>query len=216
MLLIGMFDSPYVRRVAISMRRLGLPFEHRNWSVGADFDRIREYSPLGRVPVLVLEDGTPLVESAAILDALDDLAGPTRALLPATGTSRREALRMMSLAIAAAEKAREVIYERMVRPPEKFHEPWVARCREQMHGALGMLEQASERRGPSGWLIEDRLTQADITVASMTTFLCESVRIFDDEARYPRLLAHHGQCEALPEFAECYSRWFMAEVRKDA
>ena len=105
MLLIGMFDSPYVRRVAVSMRRLGFPFDHGNWSVGADFDRIREYSPLGRVPVLVLEDGTVLVESAAILDALDDLAGPSRALLPATGTSRREALRLMSLGIAAAPRA---------------------------------------------------------------------------------------------------------------
>ena len=95
MLLIGMFDSPYVRRVAISMRRLGLPFEHRNWSVGADFDRIREFSPLGRVPVLVLEDGTPLVESSAILDAIDDRAEPSRAMLPANGISRREDLRLM-------------------------------------------------------------------------------------------------------------------------
>jgi len=213
MQLIGMFDSPYVRRVAISMRRLGLPFEHRNWSVGADFDRIRSYSPLGRVPVLVLEDGTSLVESAAILDALDDLAGPSRALLPATGTSRREALRLQSLAVAAAEKAREVVHERMVRPPEKFHEPWVARCRDQMHGALGVLEQACERRGPSGWLVEDRLTQADITTASMCTFLAESMAIFGEPARYPLLRAHNRQCEALPEFAATYSKWFMAEVK---
>jgi glutathione S-transferase len=214
MLLIGMFDSPYVRRVAISMRRLGLPFEHRNWSVGADFDRIREYSPLGRVPVLVLEDGTALVESAAILDALDDMAGPSRALLPATGTSRREALRLMSLGIAAAEKAREVVYERMVRPPEKHHEPWVARCRDQMHGALGVLEHACVRRGPSGWLVEDRLTQADITVAAMCTFLAESMAIFADAARYPMLQAHNAQCEALPDFQAAYSKWFMAAVQQ--
>jgi len=214
MLLIGMFDSPYVRRVAISMRRLGLPFEHRNWSVGADFDRIREYSPLGRVPVLVLEDGTPLVESAAILDTLDDMAGPSRALLPATGTSRREALRLMSLAIAAAEKAREVLYESMVRPPEKFHEPWVARCRSQMHGALDVLEQACVRCGPSGWLVEDRLTQADITTASMCTFLAESMGIFDAPARYPLLHAHDTQCEQLPDFQATYSKWFMAVVKK--
>ena len=214
MLLIGMFDSPYVRRVAVSMRRLGFPFDHRNWSVGADFDRIREYSPLGRVPVLVLDDGTVLVESAAILDALDDMAGPSRALLPATGTSRREALRLMSLAIAAAEKARDVVYEGMVRPPEKYHEPWAARCRDQMHGALGVLEQACVRRGPSGWLVEDRLTQADITVAAMCTFLAESMGIFADAARYPLLHAHNAQCEALPEFRATYSKWFMAAVKK--
>lgn len=213
MLLIGMFDSPYVRRAAISMRRLGLPFEHRNWSVGADFDRIREYSPLGRVPILVLDDGTPLVESSAILDALDDLAGPGHALLPATGTSRREALRLMSLALAAGEKAREQVHERMVRPPEKFHEPWVSRCREQMHGAIGVLEQACARRGPSGWLIEDRFTQADITVACLTTFLHESQHIFSDASRYACLKAHNRQCEALPDFVATYSRWFMADVQ---
>src|SRR4029078_1982126 len=102
MLLIGVCDSPYVRRVVISMQRLGLPFEHGNWSVGADFDRIRKYSPLGRVPVLVMDDETVLVESGAILDALDGLVGPGKALLPPSGTSRREALRLMSLAVGAA------------------------------------------------------------------------------------------------------------------
>jgi glutathione S-transferase len=216
MLLIGMFDSPYVRRVAISMRRLDLAFEHCNWSVGADFDRIRGYSPLGRVPVLVLQDGTALIESSAILDAIDDIAGPSRALLPATGTSRREALRLMSLAIAAAEKAREQIHEIMVRPPEKYHEPWVSRCRDQMHGALGVIERACERRGPSVWLIEDRLTQADITVACICTFLSESVQVFDDASRYPGLQSHNRQCEALPGFAATYSRWFMADVQQKA
>ncbi len=214
MQLIGMFDSPYVRRVAISMQRLHLPFEHRNWSVGVDFDRIRQFSPLGRVPVLVLDDGTALVESAAILDAIDDLAGPSRALLPATGTLRREALRLMALAVASAEKAREVVHERMVRPSEKYHEQWVARCRDQMHGALGVLEDACARRGPSGWLVDDRLTQADVTVACMCTFLAESMAIFAEPGRYPRLQAHDAQCEALPEFRATYSKWFMADVPK--
>ena len=54
MILIGMFDSPFVRRVAISLRLLGHDFEHRDWSIGRDFERIREYNPLGRVPTLVL------------------------------------------------------------------------------------------------------------------------------------------------------------------
>ena len=57
MILIGMFDSAFVRRVAISMNLYGMAFEHRNWSVGPDFDRIRQYNPLGRVPTLVLPDG---------------------------------------------------------------------------------------------------------------------------------------------------------------
>ncbi|HWJ04310.1 MAG TPA: glutathione S-transferase family protein [Steroidobacteraceae bacterium] len=213
MQLIGMLDSPYVRRVAISMMRLGLPFERHDWSVGVDFDRIRRFSPLGRVPALVLEDGTVLVDSISILDALDDLAGPSRALLPATGTNRREALRLMSLAIGAAEKARDQLYERMVRPPEKYHEPWVARCREQMLGALGELDDSCVRRGPSGWLVDDRLTQADITVACLMTLLHDALDVFRDGA-YPGLASHREQCEALPEFQATRAKWFAAEMPK--
>src|SRR5258708_1943963 len=90
MILIGMFDSPFVRRVAVTMNLLAIPFEHRNWSVGKDFDRVREFNPLGRVPTLVLADGESLIESAAILDYLDDFVGPKRALLPPSGRDRRE------------------------------------------------------------------------------------------------------------------------------
>ena len=78
MMLIGMFDSPYVRRVAVRLKHLEVPFEHANWSVGADFERIREFSPLGRVPVLVLDDGTVMTDSAAILDDIDDRVGQAR------------------------------------------------------------------------------------------------------------------------------------------
>ncbi len=214
MLLIGMFDSPYVRRVAISMKRLGLPFEHGNWSVGVDFDRIRQYSPLGRVPVLVLDDGTVLVESGAILDALDDRVGPQRALMPASGAPRREALRVISFAIGASEKARDQLYERMVRPPEKYHEPWVARCREQMHGALGELEKACRQRAAGSWLVDDRLTQADISVTCMCTLLDDALGVLTGDHPYPALKAHVDRCEALPEFRATREKWFAAEMDK--
>jgi glutathione S-transferase len=214
MLLIGMFDSPYVRRVAISMKRLGLDFDHANWSVGTDFDRIRQYSPLGRVPVLVLGDGEVLVESGVILDVLDGMAGQSRALLPAGGASRRRALQVMSLAVGAAEKARDQLYERMVRPTEKYHEPWVARCREQMHGALGELEKICRSREPNGWLVDGRLTQADITASCIGTLLGDSLQVFGDTTRYPSLKSLVDQCEALPEFQATRSKWFAAEMQR--
>ena len=90
MILIGMFDSPFVRRVAVSMTLLEISFEHRNWSVGKDFELIRQFNPLGRVPALVLADGESLIDSTAILDFLDDSVGPERALLPSTGKERRD------------------------------------------------------------------------------------------------------------------------------
>lgn len=208
MKLLGMFDSPFVRRVAITMRLHGMPFEHFDWSVGRDFARIREYNPVGRVPTLVIGDGEVLMESAAILDFLDEQVGQQRALLPASGVERRRALQLMALAVGAAEKGREQIYESAFRPPEKRHEPWLERCRSQMHGALAGLELASASQGTGAWLVGARMTQADITTACMVTFLTESVGVDPDAAPYPALRALVARCEALPVFREFHAAWF--------
>jgi glutathione S-transferase len=207
MKLIGMLDSPYVRRVAISMKLLGVQFEHLNWSVGKDFERIRQYSPLGRVPALVLEDGDVLPDSAAMLDYLDELAGPERALLPPSGRERREALRVMSLAVGACDKGRDQLYETLYRPPEKRHEPWVERCRTQMHGALSELEQTAARERATPWLVGGRLTQADITTACIFTLLSDVHANTLDSAPYPKLRAHVAHCESLPEFRATRLKW---------
>lgn len=208
MMLIGMFDSPFVRRVAVSMKRLGIPFEHADWSVGKDFDRIREHSPLGRVPVLVLDDGDALTDSGTMLDYLDEFAGPDRALVPPAGRARRETLRLMALAIGAAEKGRDMVYERVFRPAEKRHEPWLDRVRTQMHGALTELEKHIAMRGRQPWLVGERVSQADITTACVLTFLNESsVRLTQPSAPYPALCEFLERCEALPEFKATKIAW---------
>ncbi|HWU67985.1 MAG TPA: glutathione S-transferase family protein [Stenotrophobium sp.] len=196
MILIGMFDSPFVRRVAVSMKLLGMDYAHRNWSVGKDFDRIREFNPLGRVPTLVLDSGEALIESAMILDHLDERAGADRRLLPATGEARRKALRVMAFAIGAAEKGVAQIYEGAWRPREKWHQPWVDRCNAQMHGALAELENACTQTRP--WLLGEKISQADITLACVTTFLSDTVGF--GAHTYPALQTLVSRCEALPEF----------------
>ena len=198
-MLIGMFDSPFVRRVAIAMNLLGLGFEHRNWSVGKDFERIREFNPLGRVPTLVLADGEALVESATILDYLDDLVGPERALVPPSGAERRQVLRIMSIASGAAEKGVAQVYEKVFRPAEKRHEPWLDRCRAQVQRALSELERVAEVRG-GAWLVGERMTQADITVSCVFTFLNDALAFDPGATLYPSLRALNRRCEALPAF----------------
>lgn len=209
MILIGMFDSPYVRRVAVSLRLLGLSFEHRNWSVGQDFDRIREYNPVGRVPTLVLDDGEALIESSAILDWIDETVGEARALLPARGAERRRALRLMSLATGAADKGVAQLYEGAFRPAEKRHEPWVARCRLQMEAGLAELDRACTEAS-SEWLLGARLTQADITVGAASTFIIESLQL--DATRWPALDARRQKMEALPAFREFHLPFFVPQT----
>jgi glutathione S-transferase len=199
MQLIGMFDSPFVRRVAVSMQLLGLPFEHRNWSVGKDFELIRKYNPLGRVPTLVLDCGEALIESGAILDYLDELVGPQHALSPHAGAARRETLRLMAIATGAAEKGVLQLYEGAFRPAEKRHEPWLARCRTQMHGALNELEQYRKQQ-TMPWLSGEHMMQADITVCCVFTFITDALQLTTETASYPALRALAERCEALPEF----------------
>lgn len=211
MLLIGMLDSPFVRRVAISMKLCGIAYEHASWSVGADFERIRRYNPVVRVPTLVLDDGEVLIESHALLDFLDELVGPQRALLPRVGRERRSVLKLMAMAMGAADKAREQVYERAFRPPERRHEPWLSRCRAQMHGALAELERHAVERGRGRWLVGERMTQADISTVCAFTFLTEALSLTEATAPYPALRTLAERCEALPEFQSTYLQFFAPE-----
>src|SRR6478609_6549784 len=209
MLLIGMFDSPFVRRVAVTMKLLELPFEHANWSVGRDFDRIREYNPLGRVPTLVTDSGETLMESSAILDYLDELAGPERSLLPSSGPERRKALNLMAMATGAAEKGVLQVYERVFRPEEKRHQPWVDRCRLQMSSSLAAIDRYLGERGLAQWLVGKRMTQADITAVCAFTFLNDTLKVADDAVMFQSLATLAGRCESLPAFQETRVPFFM-------
>jgi glutathione S-transferase len=202
MILIGQYDSPFVRRVAIALRRYGLPYEHRPWSVWGDADRIAAFNPLRRVPVLVLDDGTALVESAAILDSLDDLVGPERALLPRSGPERREGLRLCSLATGLGDKAVVLLYEHVLRTEDRRSPVWVDRCRAQIRDTLALLEADRQRRPGPFWF--GQLSHADIAVACVLRFLTEAHPTLATAC--PALASHAAHCEALPEFQESYQR----------
>ncbi len=207
-ILIGMFDSPFVRRVAVSLHLLGLPFEHRNWSVGKDFELVRQFNPLGRVPALVRPDGEALIDSVAILDFIDDTVGPERALLPPSGDERRRAQHIIALALGAADKGVLALYELLFRPEDRRYAPWIERCRNQMHGALAELDRLA--RVHSGeWLVGGRMTQADITATCVFSFLCDAVDVSQSWVVYPGLSAIAARCEVLPAF-EKYRAKFVA------
>jgi glutathione S-transferase len=193
MILVGQYDSPYVRRVAVSLRVLGFTYEHDTRSVFADFDAMRRINPLGRIPSLVLSGGETLIDSAAILDWLDETVGPERALNPKSGEPRRAALRRIALATGAIDKIGAATYGRLIRPAAYRWPEWIERCRTQGEGALAAL--AAEP-----WPADARLDQAQITTACMIRY----VRMADPEAlptgRYPALDSLSSRCEARPEF----------------
>ena len=148
MRLIGMLDSPYVRRTAIAARLLGIAFEHDPLSVFSTFDRFSRINPVVKAPTLVCDDGTVLMDSGLIVDHLETLAG--RSLWPAAGPERLRALRIVGLALAACEKVVQIVYENHLRPADKQHAPWLERVHKQMLAALTALDAELARHLPAG------------------------------------------------------------------
>jgi glutathione S-transferase len=199
MILIGQFDSPFVRRVAIAMRLYGIDFEHRPWSTFGDADEIAAYNPLRRVPTLVLDSGEALLESAMILDYLDDRVGEGKAMMPRGGEARRRQQRICALAMGLGDKGVSLLYERVLRKDKQL-ELWVERCKTQIAGVLEVLEQERAAVKTPYWSGE-KIGHADIAVACVLRFVGEAhPALFD--ARYPALKAHSERCEALPPFKE--------------
>ncbi|MDP9780510.1 glutathione S-transferase family protein [Pseudomonas fluorescens] len=167
MKLIGMLDSPYVRRVAISAKCLGIALEHESVSVFRHFEQFQRINPVVKAPSLVLDDGTVLMDSTLIIDYLEALAAPWKSLMPADIRQRARSLRLLGLALAACEKSVQIYYERNLRPTEIQHAPWVERVEGQLAAAYGMLEQELEKQPLS---TDGSIDQAGITVAVAWSF----------------------------------------------
>lgn len=198
MQLIGMLDSPYVRRVAVSLQLLGLPFEHRPISVFRHVDLFRTINPVIKVPTLVCDDGTVLMDSTLILQHAEALAAP-RSLMPRDLAAQRRALRIVGLALAACEKSVQIIYERNLRPPEKQHEPWLARVHAQLLAACDGLEAEAARTPPA--VDPATMDQAGVSAAVAWHFIQRTVPDAVDASRCPALQRFSEAAESLPEFA---------------
>lgn len=198
MQLIGMLDSPYVRRVAISMKLMGIPFEHRPLSVFRNYDEFRAINPMVKVPTLVCDDGDVLMDSTLILEYLEEMVPIERRLLPVDAVARRSALQNIGIALVACEKSVQRFYELTLRPADKRHAPWLDRVTQQMTEAFSALEKVAGTANP--WLHGDQLLQDDICIAVAWRFaqfvMADAVSV----TKFPQLAAYSARAEALPEF----------------
>ncbi len=206
MILIGQYDSPFVRRVGIALTLYGMAFEHRPWSSFADADRLRAYNPLTRVPTLVLEDGTVLIDSHIILDYLDGLVANDRVMFPRREPSRHRALKVATLACGLGDKVVSLFYEKRLH--EDVSALWVDRCRCQIEATLAVLEADRSDIASEFWFGE-RIGHADIAVAVVLRFLGEVHPELVAISNYPALRAHAERLEALAVF-QAISQPFIA------
>jgi glutathione S-transferase len=199
MVLIGMLDSPYVRRCAVSLKLMGVAFEHRAVSVFRHMDEFRKVNPVIKAPSFVCDDGTVLMDSTLILDYVEATLPESRRLMPQALPARQQALRVLGLALAATDKTVSIVYEHDRRPPEKLHQPWLDRVVTQANTAFAELEAIVAKARP--WLGGERMNAADVMVACSWRFsrLHNSSDI--PASRYPALVAFSARAEALPEFS---------------
>lgn len=197
MILIGQYDSPFVRRVGVALTLAGMPFTHQPWSVFGDGEQIAPLNPLVRVPTLVLDDGETVVDSHAMIDLIDGMLGPDRALFPQVEPARRRALRVAGLAMGAAEKGVSLFYEHRLH--HHVSEVWSQRCRSQMEGALGVLE-AERRARTSRYWFGDTIGHADIAVGCALRFVSEAHAGLALPARFEALAHFSAMLEELPAF----------------
>lgn len=133
--LIGMMDSPYVRRVAVSLELYGVAFESQPLSVFSTFEEFSRINPAVKAPTLILENGTRLMDSSLILNYFESQAAPERRLLPVAPDALANDLQTLGFILAAAEKAVQNVYEHNLRPAEKQHNPWIERITLQLLAA---------------------------------------------------------------------------------
>ena len=198
MKLIGQYDSPFVRRVAVAMQTYGISYDHVPWSTFGDGDLVAQHNPLKRVPALVLDDGEVLIESGAILDHLDESVGPERALLPQSGAPRRAALRRIALMTGAADKAVSFFYAKLF--STALAHDFVSRCEGQICTALTAIDRECEARA-GNWWHGTMPGHDDIAVACVARFIREAYPDLFDAGALPALSSHCARAEALPVFS---------------
>ncbi len=199
MILVGQYDSPYVRRVAVTLHHYHMPFTRQPLSVFGDFKKMGEINPLVRVPSLILETGETLIDSGAIIDHLDHVAGQVRSLTPGNGLERRKVLKAVALATGAMDKTMATFFERYYHDKNHISKDWEQRCLSQLNASLVELE----KQCGTPWFSDLHMSQADVTIGCLIGYIKLRVPEAFPSDRYPKLHLLSLHCEMREEFTAC-------------
>ena len=179
MKLIGMMDSPYVRRVAVSLALYGVEFESL---------------PLSTV---VLDNGTQLMDSTLILHYFETTNPAGRRLLPVHPEALARDLHLLGVILAACEKAVQHVYEHRLRPEEKQHQPWIARVTGQLLAACREWDARLADRAAAA-----QPDQVMVTSTVVWSFIQLMIPAVVSAAAFPHIRALAEKGEALPAFQQ--------------
>jgi glutathione S-transferase len=198
MILVGQFDSPFVRRVAVTLHHYHMPYTRNPISVFRNVEEVQKINPLIRVPSLILESGETLIDSSAIIDCLDEMAGPARALTPAHGPERRKVMQAIALAMGTMDKALVLFYERLFHIDKHINRDYEKRLLSQVNAGIAKLEDDCG----APWFFDDRFTQADITIGCILGYVKLRLPDVFPADRFPKLHALALHCETKEDFVK--------------
>jgi glutathione S-transferase len=198
--LIGLLDSPYVRRTAVALQLMEIDFEHLPLSAFTQYYEFSQINPAVKAPTLIIDDGSILMDSGLILQYASVISRNSWSAVPNGRKQRAAHFRMEGLSLVVMDKAVQLVLEQRLRPPDKQHSPWIVRCGIQLSEALDLLEaevkchQWDFRIAPP--------TLAEVTAAVAWTFCKEMAHTMVEKENHPLLSTLTAEAELL----ECFKR----------
>ncbi|CAI3930857.1 glutathione S-transferase family protein [Commensalibacter papalotli (ex Botero et al. 2024)] len=202
MKLVGMLDSPYVRRVVISLKAMDLSFEHEQLSVFNDLEKMKAVNPLMKAPALITDEEILLVDSTLILEYLDRKCDQSLSLSPENIMDFTRSQYLIGIALTLCDKAVQLFMEYNRRPPEKFYQEWADRIDEQLQAGLELLDH-HVIVNDAGYVIAERVMQADITIAVAIKYIEKKLPDLYKNNVSNKLKTFSTKMEALPFFQKC-------------
>lgn len=199
MRLIGMLDSPYVRRVAISLDVLGINFLHEPVSVFTTFEKFKSINPVVKAPTLILDNGEILMDSSLILQFIERTNSNGKSLWSNDNTQLQREIKTVGLALAACDKSVQYIYDTNLKPKSAHHQPWLERVNGQIIAALSSLEFEIIKREND---FTNTYNQENITAAITWQFINSMLPQITNQGSFDKLKALSERMELTDSFSK--------------
>lgn len=197
MKLIGSLTSPYVRKVRVVLAEKKIEYEFELESPWTPETRIPSLNPLGKIPVLILDDSTLLFDSRVIVEHIDSVA-PNNKLMPESNRERSEVKRWGAVADGICDAAALIFLERK-RPEAQQSADWIARQHDKI---ILALEYMSAQLGESTWCMGTHFSLADVTAGCALGYLVFRFPEIDWREKHPNLSRLYEKLMLRPAFAE--------------
>ena len=201
MKLIGSYTSPFVRKVRVVLAEKKIDYEFVIDSPWLADSSVPDINPLGKIPVLVLDDDTPLFDSRVIVEYIDNVT-PNNKLFPAPNRERTEVKRWEALADGLCDAAVAALLEGK-RPGNEQSPAWIARQRDKVMRSLSFM---STELGEKSFCMGTHISMADLAVGTALGYLCFRFPDIQWQEAHPNLGKLYDKLMQRPAFADTVPR----------